>query len=479
MKWLLLVLSILVSQANADTPPLAIVTRDEAALRGAPRPGAPLHATLRQGETVEVRGEKLDYLQVYDHARERAGFMRAADVRRLGLEPADAPELLAVVRFLRTSPGSEVLGIGFVAAWLRAAPAEALAAEAGIEALDALGTFADRLAQRASFSGLPAQLEIAARYGVGFASHERDGRIRVCYDGEAFRRVLAMRSSPEQRARAALAVTRPECLPAELRPLERRRVDEWRAEVLDRVETDTLAGYLKNRIRVRRAAVWSGLAYQLARDGDAAEAAASRALAELAGVDKAELAYEDARSYADAAIRVNASRWAVYPPAAPAEKGLRLAKSPGDPGETCLLLLDDKRGPDHPLAKRCTYGMPWIASATVNREGTALALAVQQAEAWRELWLFRKTASGWSVRALPPVAADPNVGYAEFAGWVPGGKQILVAREALAAGKQQRSFAVMRLDTFAVLRQAAEPEALGAFQRWQDPAWREHTVAMR
>ena len=61
----------------------------------------------------------------------------------------------------------------------------------------------------------------------------------------------------------------------------------------------------------------------------------------------------------------------------------------------------------------------------------------------------------------------------------PGGKQILVAREALAAGKVQRSFALVRLDTFAVLRQAGEPEALGAFQRWQDPSWRQHTVAMR
>ena len=104
---------------------------------------------------------------------------------------------------------------------------------------------------------------------------------------------------------------------------------------------------------------------------------------------------------------------------------------------------------------------------------------MQQAEAWRELWIFRKTASGWNVRALPPAAAAPEVGYAEFAGWVPGGAQILVAREALAEGKLKRRFELMRLDTLAVVRQAGEPDALGAFQRWQDPSWKQHTLAMR
>ena len=471
--------------ANAQTPALAIVTRDEAALRAAARGSAPAHAVLRQGETLEVRGERLEYRQVYDHGRVRAGFVRAADVRRLELRPQDAPELLSVVRFLRGSPGNEALGIGLVAAYLRAAPAEALNGEAGVEALDSLGTFADRLAQRASAgagpqAALSAHLEVARRYGVGFVSAERGGRVRVCYDGEAFGRVLAMRSTPEQRARAALALTRPECLSDELHPAGRRRVDEWRAEVLDRVEVEALAGYLKNRIRMRRAAVWSALAYQLARGGDAGEAAAARALAEMAGVDRSELAHEDARSYAEAAMRVNASRWAsVAAPAGAPDKGPRLVAVPGAPGETCLLLLDARRGPANPLARRCTYGIAWMASASVNREGSALALAVQQAEAWRELWIFRKTASGWNVRALPPAAAAPEVGYAEFAGWVPGGAQILVAREALAEGKLKRRFELMRLDTLAVVRQAGEPDALGAFQRWQDPSWKQHTLAMR
>jgi len=46
---------------------------------------------LYQGDTLEVRGARMDYLQVYDHRRERAGYIRAGQVRGIGLEEADAP----------------------------------------------------------------------------------------------------------------------------------------------------------------------------------------------------------------------------------------------------------------------------------------------------------------------------------------------------------------------------------------------------
>src|SRR6185295_797509 len=97
---------------------------------------------------------------------------------------------------------------------------------------------------------------------------------------------------------------------------------------------------------------------------------------------------------------------------------------------------DQKR----PLAKRCTYGLVWASSITLNREGTALAVAVQPTDAWREMWVFHKTAGGWTVRVLPPAATQPGVGYAEFAGWVPGGGQVLVAREAAGDGRYRRNF---------------------------------------
>ena len=481
--------------AAAENPGIAIVMQDQVPLRAQPRDSGKAHAVLWQGEVVEVRGERMDYLQVYDYRRERAGFVRAAQLRRLSLAPEEAPELLAVLRFLRGVPGSEALGIGFAAAYIQAAPAEALNSADGVQVLDALGSFADRLAQRASAgttqskaaqATLSAHLEVAARHGVVFTSLEREGRVQICYDGDAFRRVLAMASTAEQRARAALALTRPECASTDLRPLDRRRMDEWRAEVLDRVDLKELPGYLKNRVLMRRAAIWSSLAYQHARaegkPGDAAAAAAQRALAEFGRISKNELTDDDARLYSNAAMRVNASRWASLPaPAAEARPGPRpqLLTIAGQPGETCILLVDAKHDAQRPLAKRCTYGIVWTGSATLNREGSALALAVQPTDSWRELWLFRKAGAEWSVRVLPPASISPEVGYAEFAGWVPGGKEMLVAREALGEGKYKRNFEQLRLDTLTPVRQSSDPAALGAFQRWQDPAWKQASLSLR
>jgi hypothetical protein len=265
-----------------------------------------------------------------------------------------------------------------------------------------------------------------------------------------------------------------------LQPAERRRRDEWRAQALDLVDADVLPAYMKNRVAIRRAALWSSLAYQRARSGDAPGFAAARALRELSRVDKAHLAEEDAPAYREAAMRVNASRWALAtPPPAPSPERPSIRTVPGAAGETCVLLVDGSNGPEKPLAKRCTYGIVWPNSASVNREASAVALAVQPADAWLEMWVFHKQRSGWTVRVLPPAAIHPEVGYAEFAGWVPGGAQVLVAREAQGEGRHRRNFEVLRLDTLATVRQAGDPSMLGAFQRWQDPGWKRNTVSVR
>ncbi|MBV8633105.1 MAG: hypothetical protein JO002_01320, partial [Burkholderiaceae bacterium] len=57
---------------------VAIVTQDSAALRAAPRDSAQQQAVLWQGDTLEVRGERMGYLQVYDHRRERGGYILAS-----------------------------------------------------------------------------------------------------------------------------------------------------------------------------------------------------------------------------------------------------------------------------------------------------------------------------------------------------------------------------------------------------------------
>ena len=152
----------------------------------------------------------------------------------------------------------------------------------------------------------------------------------------------------------------------------------------------------------------------------------------------------------------------------------------GQPGETCALLVDAKHDEKNPLARRCTYAIVWAGSASLNREGTALALAVQPLEAWRELWLFRKEArGGWGISVLPPATTNPDLGYAEFAGWVPGGKQVLVAREARGEGKYKKSFEVLKLASLTAERQASEAAMLGAFNRWQDAGWKGASVSVR
>ncbi len=468
---------------------IAIVTENQSSLRAAPRDSARTNAVLWQGEAVEVRGARMDFLQVYDYRRERAGYVRSSQVRRFTLEPGDAPELLSVVRFLRDTPGSEALGIGLAVAYIQAAPADELTADAGMEALDALGTFADRLAHRMSTgttqnksaqATLAAHLDVATGHGVHFSTNERNGRMQICYAGDAFRRVLLLPSAQEQRARAVLALTRPECMPDESRPTEKARMDEQSTAILDQVDAPSLPAYLKNRVLMRRAGAWSSLAYQLTRQGKPADHAAGRALAELAGIDKSELTDDDQEAYNVAAMRVSASRWAALP-AATGVPGKRphIVTLARDEGETCVFLVDASHDPEHPLAQRCTYGIVWAGSATLNREGNALAVAVQPTDTWREMWVFRKGKEGWTVAVLPPATTTPDVGYAEFAGWVPGGTRMLVAREARGDGRTRRNFELVRLDTLTIERRAREPDTLEVFARWQDPTWKRQTLSVR
>ena len=462
---------------------LAIVTQDATPLRAAPAGTTTTQAVLAPGDLLEVRGERLDHLQVYDHQRERAGFVKATQVRPLSLLEADAPNLLAVLRFLRDTPGAEPLGIAYAAAYLKAAPAAAITAEP----FDALGVMSERLARRASArNGRPndsvaAHLEAAGRYGVKFTSYEREGAVQLCYDGEAFRRVLAMRAEPEAMARAALALTRHDCVEPGLPPQRRQALDQWRADVLDRPDAAVFARLsepTRNRLRLRRAGVWAALAHARSRDGGDAAAAAQRAIDELTAVNKTELGDEEQGEYADAAIRTGASRFAAALP--PARKSaLRVALQAGEPGQTCLALVDAVHNEQRPLWRRCTFATVWPSSVRVAPDGRSVALAVQPLPAWTELWLLRSSADGWQLQVLPPAASDPALGYVEFAGWVPGGQKLLVAREARSEGRLKRSFEVLSLETLAPEKQASSPQWLTLFNKWQDPLWKSQTVSLR
>ena len=122
-------------------------------------------------------------------------------------------------------------------------------------------------------------------------------------DGEAFRRVMALNASDDQKARAALALTRQECIDPDLTPVDRSSLDTWRADVLERAPRTNLPEYVKNRLRMRNAAVWSSIAFERTRRGEPANEAASLAVQELASVDKHELSDEDASAYSDAGAR--------------------------------------------------------------------------------------------------------------------------------------------------------------------------------
>ncbi len=469
----------------------AIVQSDGVALRAAARDSAAQHAALTQGDLLEVRGQRLAYLQVYDHRRERAGYVKATSVRSVDLDPAQMPHFLSVVRFLRDSANQEALGISYAQSYLKVSGGAGKDPDY-TEVLDALGKMADRLAARTAKNAgkdhTAGQIEGVGFLGVRMVSIDQNGQQRLCYDGKVYEQLLSVNAPASFKLNAALALTKPGCIDSSLTIIQRRDVDASRLKTLELIsETDLsgLTGLERNRFRHRKATVLASLSFATQRalnNGTVASNTsqqvtryAAQAIETLAAVDKAELSDQDKLEYEETALRVGAIRHAAMPM-------LSLPKSmsivAGEPGQTCLQIES---------AKRCTYGVVWPQSLSVSPNGQMISIAVQPTETWREVWLLRKVENNWVVDVVPPSSEAPNLnswlGIAEFAGWVPADSKhearILVARDTQENAKVQTRFEVLRASSLTVESRANHPQTVFAFAKFQQATWRSATLTVR
>jgi hypothetical protein len=457
---------------------------------------------LYRGDWLEVRGEAPGFLKVWDHRRERPGYVRPTALRLYRADEASADELRAVVRFVRDEAGMESLGVGYAALYLKVASVAQRQSAEGAEVLAALGTLAERLARRATApavrragadSRLAGQLGVVESYGVRFLRFERGERTIVCYDGDAFARLLALRAAPaEERGRAALALTNRACLDPAVLAVQRRAWNQARLDILtglDGLEAakNGLGRLTAHRLRLRAVDAFAERAHDQAVQGlgEAAARAAGEAMRRLALVDPGELAPEDRPTYSEAALRASAVRWlAEAPPPPPRRPVTRLEVAPGRAGETCVRLRasvppSPNTKPAPPI-ERCTYGVVFASSVRWAPSGRLATLAVAPVAGWSELWIVRAGDDG-RIDVLPPALGAPgeDLGNAELAGFSPDGRRLLVARVFRVRGKLGRRFEVLTPDTLTVERWAATPERLTAFQRWSSPVWRKTTLASR
>ena len=408
--------------------------------------------------------------------------MRAAQVMTLPGADVAMPELAAQLRLLRQQPGSESLGIGIAAALIERAGPQWLASAPGAEMLDSLVLLLDRLAQRAQTASgsqqvlLAAQAEVAARYGFALRPAARaDGVLQLCpHAGPA----QLLRGHPAataaQRSHAALALTRSDCPADDSLPSRRTAQLQQQAAWLDGIDITALAPTERNRLLLRRASVLARLAF--AERESNGQATATAAFAAWSQVIAAELTDDDAAAARQAAVLLSPQRWLLQPAFTTRRLGrfdLRLEH--GGPGETCLVTtLADGGEP----TRRCSHGAVHLASARLAPDGSALVLAVQPLDNWTELW--RLDVQG-KLQVLPPSAEGPGLGAVEWAGWAATreGAQLLVAREADSAGRSLRRFEVYGPEFTQPLRWAADPAALGAFQRSADAGWRGSSTIAR
>ena len=342
----------------------AIVVQDQAALRAAPRDSAPQQALLWQGEVVEVRGERLDYLQVYDYRRERGGFVRASQVRRIDARRrrkrpscsrscASCATRRAPKRWASASPRPTCRRRRPRCSrrrWRRSARRARHASPTGWRGARRPASCARKAADAAL---------VRASRGRGALRrqvHELSSATGACRSATTATRFAACwrcARQPEQRARAALALTRPECVDPHLPPAAAPRASTSGAPKCSSGRRRRRCPAISsNRVLMRRAAVWSSarLPARAQRRARGRGAAAARAGGAGRASIKAELTDDDARDLQrcrDARQRVALGGGAGSGRSGAEPRHLVTVRRAA-PGETCLLLVDAKHDAPEP-----------------------------------------------------------------------------------------------------------------------------------
>ena len=263
---------------------LAIVVQDHAPLRAAPK--LERHrADRRSGRAMCSRSaaSSAGYLKVYNYRRERGGYLSSDAVRPVTFTEADAPELLAVLRFLRDSPGSEALGISYGAAYLKAVPARALTAEP----LDAIARMAERLADEASGNATrlltsPRTSRWSSSSAFTCAASSAMAGCKCATTASCSAACCPWPTRPPRSARTPRSASRART--ASIRtsgPSRAHRSTTNAAPFSTRSTSGDLSAMTSSRLHARRAGVWASLAFEQARRGEP-PAAGGRACARRA-----------------------------------------------------------------------------------------------------------------------------------------------------------------------------------------------------
>ena len=469
-----------------------------------PGDGAPAQAILYRGDWLEVRGEVPGFLKVWDHRRERGGYVRPTSVRVHRLSEACGGGAGAVVRFLRDAAGFESLGIGYAALYMKVAPAAAAGPA--------------RVGGGAGRPGGDGRAARAARLGTAPGGRDR-ARRRAGRPGrrgrELRRRLSPLRARRAHggllrrrrlRARAAAAGRPASCAPAPRWPspaaaasipaprsAQRRAWNDARLDILAaldpalasgagcRASPPTACACAPPKPWPRRPTTRPPRAGRPPR----ARSRAPNPCASWPSSTAARLAPEDlprlrggrpargGHPLAGRAARASARR-RPSPSRSP-------RAAPARPACACVRPDRPAPRPSSPCDRALHLGVVLPAS---------LRLAPSAAR-WRR-WPSRRCRPGPSSGSsaptrrprlardvVPPGPGEPgqDIGYVELAGFSPDGRRLLVARELRTAARLTRRFEL--------LGARQPPSSTGPAPRplpparWASPTWRQSTLALR